>query len=180
MSMSPPRLVLESFETEFQKMKASAERAFEQITDEEFYFKLHAEQCSIATYIQHMAGNMRSRWTDFLTTDGEKPERNREGEFVDRPCSREELLHTWNDGWSILVTTLDSLTDEDLHRIVRIRTEPHTVALAITRQLAHYAWHVGQIILLAKHIVLLRRCEWDHITIAPGESSAFNARKGMK
>jgi hypothetical protein len=175
-----PRLVLDAFTFEFRKTKDAAEKAFAQLRDEDFHFRLHPEQCSIATYVQHMAGNMRSRWTDFLTTDGEKPYRNREGEFVDLPHSRDEILRIWNDGWSILFATLDSLTDEDLSKTVTIRTEPHTVALAITRQLAHYAWHVGQIILLAKHLVALRGDKWSYITIAPGASSAFNKEKGIK
>lgn len=178
--MSSPRLVIESFETEFRKMKASAEKAFGQITDEEFYFKLHAEQCSIYSYIQHMAGNMRSRWTDFLTADGEKPTRNRDGEFVDVRMPREQILALWNDGWSIVFATLDSLSDADLSKTVLIRTEPHTVALAITRQLSHYAWHVGQIILLSKHLVTSRDATWNYLTIPPGQSSAFNRDKGMK
>jgi hypothetical protein len=173
------RLVLEAFTFEFRKTKEAAEKAFAQLRDDDFHFKLHTEQCSIATYIRHMAGNMRSRWTDFLTTDGEKPDRNREGEFLDYPHSREPILRIWNDGWSIVFATLDSLTDDDLPKTVTIRTEPHTVALAISRQLAHYAWHVGQIILLAKHLVALRGDKWEYITIAPGGSGAFNVKKGM-
>ena len=174
------RLVLDAFTFEFRKTKDAAERAFAQLRDEDFSLKLHAEQCSIATYIQHMAGNMRSRWTDFLTTDGEKPYRNREGEFRDAVCTRDEILRIWNDGWSVLFSTLDSLTDEDLIKTVTIRTEPHTVALAITRQIAHYAWHVGQIVLIAKHFVVSRGDAWRYLTIAPGGSSAFNNTKGMK
>lgn len=176
---SDPRLVISAFTDEFRKMKASAEKAISQLRDEDFYFKLHPEQCSIFTYIRHMAGNMKSRWTDFLTADGEKPTRNRDAEFVDVRMSGAEISKLWEEGWEIVFATLATLSDADLPRIVTIRTQPHTVALAITRQVSHYAWHVGQIVLLAKHIVAIRGQTWTYITIPPGESDVFNRKMGM-
>lgn len=178
--MPEPRLAIEAFANEFRKMKASAEKAMAQLRDEDLHHQLNPEQCSIATYLQHLHGNMRSRWTDFLTSDGEKSTRNRDAEFVESPRTREQLLALWNEGWAVVFATLDSLRDADLHKTVLIRTEPHTVALAITRQIAHYAWHVGQIVLLSKHFVLARGGQWDYLTIRPGQSSAFNSKMGMK
>ena len=178
--MSNARLVIDAFTSEFRRSKSSPEKALAQIRDEEFYFKLNAGQCSILNYIRHMAGNMRSRWTDFLTTDGEKPDRNRDGEFEDLTLSRDQILKIWNDGWGVVFATLETLSDADLGKIVHIRNEPHTVALAITRQVAHYAWHIGQIVLIAKHLVGARGGNWEYITIAPGASRAFNDAKGMR
>lgn len=178
--MPDTRVAIDAFVNEFRKMKLSAEKAMSQLADDEFHLKLNAQQCSIATYIQHMRGNMRSRWTDFLTSDGEKPTRNRDGEFVDAPRSRQELTALWNDGWALVFSTLDTLSDADLGKTVLIRTEPHTVALAISRQIGHYSWHVGQIALLAKHFVLSRGGDWNYLTIRPGESAAFNLKMGMK
>lgn len=175
-----PRLVLSAFTDEFRKMKASAEKGMNQLGDDDFYFKLHPGQCSVYTYVQHLAGNMRSRWTDFLSTDGEKPDRNRDAEFVDIRRPRAEILEIWEAGWAVVFATLETLTDADLPRVVTIRTQPHTVALAITRQVSHYAWHVGQILLLAKHIVAARGQAWDYISIPPGASDAFNRQLGMK
>jgi hypothetical protein len=123
-----------------------------------------------------MAGNMRSRWTDFLTTDGEKPDRDREREFVDDFVSHEAMMRDWEDGWACLFAALEPLSDADLSRVVHIRGEPHTVFRAINRQTAHYAQHVGQIVLLAKH---LRGPAWRWLTIAPGGSGAFNAKMGL-
>jgi hypothetical protein len=178
--MPDSRVSLDAFISEFRKMKMSAEKAMAQLADDELHHKLNPQQCSIATYIQHLHGNMGSRWTDFLTTDGEKPSRNRDAEFVDAPRTRQELLSLWNEGWATVFAALATLSDSDLGKPVLIRAEPHTVALAITRQIAHYAWHVGQIVLLAKHFVVARGRRWDYLTIPPGESSAFNSKMGMK
>lgn len=135
----------------FRQYKKLAERAMEQVSDEELTTVLDGEMNSIALVVKHMAGNMRSRWTDFLTADGEKPDRNRDSEFVDPPATREALMAVWEDGWSRVWAALQPLTDADLGRTVTIRGEAHSVMQATQRQIAHYAYHVGQIVLLAKH-----------------------------
>src|ERR1700742_4649453 len=135
----------------FHQSKKLAERAMEQITDENLFISLDPETNSIAVIVKHLSGNMRSRWTDFLTTDGEKPDRNRDGEFIDPPETRQAMLESWSDGWSRLFAALESLSEADLVRTVTIRGEPHSVMQAINRQVAHYSLHVGQIVLLARH-----------------------------
>jgi len=135
----------------FRQYKKLAEGAMAQVSDEELASVLDAEMNSIALVVKHMAGNMRSRWTDFLTTDGEKPDRNRDSEFVEPPATRAELMAAWEDGWSRVWAALEPLSDDDLGRTITIRGEPHSVMQAIQRQIAHYAYHVGQIVLLAKH-----------------------------
>lgn len=177
--MSLHDLTLAAALDEFRKTKTYAEKAFAQLRDEDFFLRLHDQQCSIAAYIRHLAGNMRSRWTDLLTTDGEKPDRDREGEFIEQPVTRAQLMQTWESGWQTLFNTLNSLQPGDLERTVYIRNEPHSVILAITRQVAHYAWHVGQIVLLAKHIKSTRREPWNYMTIPPGGSHAFNRDRGL-
>jgi hypothetical protein len=122
-----------------------------QVKDEDLFTVLDHEMNSIALIVKHMAGNMRSRWTDFLTTDGEKPDRNRDLEFVDPPDTRAALLALWEQGWQYVLTAIQPLSEEDLSRAVTIRGEPHSVMQAINRQIAHYAYHCGQIVLLAKH-----------------------------
>jgi hypothetical protein len=164
---------------EFHQTKDNADRAFAQLRDEDFFFRLSDHQCSIAAYVRHLSGNMRSRWTNFLSSDGEKPDRDRESEFAETPISRESLMQLWEDGWAALFGALASLQPADLERTVYIRNEPHSVIAAIVRQIAHYAWHVGQIALLAKHIKSLRGEPWDYLTIPPGGSAAFNRSKGM-
>jgi hypothetical protein len=164
---------------EFRKTKAYAEKAFAQLRDEDFFVRLNPQQSSIAAYVRHMAGNMRSRWTDFLTTDGEKPDRDRESEFAETPVIRADLLATWEAGWRTLFAALESLQPGDLERTIYIRNEPHTVIQAIIRQIAHYTWHVGQIVFLAKHIKTTRNERWNYMTIAPGGSQAFNRAKGL-
>jgi hypothetical protein len=148
----------------FRSDEALGRRAIEQITDEtQLGHTLDPESNSIATIVCHMAGNMRSRWTDFLTTDGEKPDRDRDSEFEAAPApSREELLRLWEEGWRHVYATVSTLEPEDLIRTVTIRGEPHTVLEAITRQLTHYAYHVGQIVFLAKHVQSTR---WQSLSI---------------
>src|SRR3989454_10222920 len=136
----------------FRYYKKLAERAMQQAPDESLFAALDKESNSIAIIVKHMAGNMRSRWMDFLTTDGEKPDRNRDTEFEDAPKTRAALLELWERGWKYLFDALEPLTDADLTRSVPIRTEPHSVMQAIHRQMAHYAHHVGQIVFLAKHL----------------------------
>ena len=149
-----------------------AEGAFAQVTDEEFFRQLDPESNSIAVIAKHMAGNMRSRFTDLLTTDGQKPDRHRDQEF-EMPASprREEVLSWWVEGWRIVFDTLTALKPEDLLRTVTIRGEPHTVLQAIHRQVAHYAYHVGQIVFVAKH---LRGSGWKSLSIPRGKSEEFN------
>jgi len=157
----------------FRYYKKLAERAMEQVSDEQLFATLDEEANSIAIVVKHMAGNMRSRWTDFLTTDGEKPDRNRDTEFFQPPATRRALLELWEDGWSHLFHTLESLTDADLSRIVTIRGEAHSVMQAINRQVAHYAYHVGQILLLAKHFAHDR---WQSLSVPRNRSAEFNRR----
>jgi hypothetical protein len=135
----------------FAQYKKMGERAMEQVSDNQLNTPLDQEGNTISIIVKHMAGNMRSRWTEFLTTDGEKSNRNRDSEFEDPPASREALLQLWEQGWSLVFEALAPLTDEDLGRTVTIRGEAHSVLQAINRQMAHYAQHIGQIVLLAKH-----------------------------
>lgn len=155
----------------FRYYKGMAERAMAQVTDQELTTALDEEMNSIALVVKHMAGNMRSRWTDFLTADGEKPDRHRDTEFMDAPASREALMQIWEDGWSHVFTALEPLSDADLSRTVTIRGEPHSVTQAVNRQIAHYAYHVGQIVMLAKHF---RSAEWKSLSIPRNRSAEFN------
>ena len=157
----------------FRQQKRLAEGAIAQVTDEQLYAVLDAEANSIAVLMKHMAGNMRSRWTDFLSSDGEKPTRNRDGEFIDPPTARAALLADWESGWSCLFSALEPLTDADLTRTITIRGEAHSVLQAINRQVAHYAQHTGQIILLAKHFA---SDHWQSLSVPRGKSAEFNRR----
>ncbi|HUB29127.1 MAG TPA: DUF1572 domain-containing protein [Terracidiphilus sp.] len=157
----------------FRYYKKLAERAMEQVADEELFAVLDGEANSIAIIVKHMTGNMRSRWTDFLTTDGEKPNRNRDGEFVDPPATRAALMADWEDGWARLFRAIELLTEADLGRTVRIRGEAHSVMQAINRQLAHYPHHVGQIVLLAKHYAGER---WQSLSVPRNQSAEFNRK----
>jgi hypothetical protein len=153
--------------------KKLAESAMEQVADEHLFAVLDDEANSIAIIVKHMTGNMRSRWTDFLTTDGEKPDRNRDGEFVDPPATRAALMADWDDGWARVFEALESLTEDDLTRTVTIRGEAHSVMQAINRQLAHYPHHVGQIVLLAKHFACDR---WQSLSVPRNRSAEFNRK----
>jgi uncharacterized damage-inducible protein DinB len=157
--------------TLFRQCKKLAEGAIAQLSDEQLTATLDPEMNSIAQIVKHMAGNMRSRWTDFLTSDGEKPDRNRDSEFVEPPATREALLAIWEDGWQHLFRALEPLTDADLVRTVQIRHEPHSVMQAINRQVAHYAMHCGQIVLLAKHLV---SDHWKSLSVPRNMSAEFN------
>ena len=158
----------------FRGHKRLAEGAIAQLSDDELFHQLDPEANSIAIIMKHICGNLRSRFTDFLTSDGEKPNRHRDTEF-EMPAhpSREELMRMWDDSWQILFATLESLRPEDFSRTVPIRGEPHTVLQALNRQVAHYAYHVGQIVLLAKH---LRGAEWKTLSIARGQSTQFEKK----
>jgi hypothetical protein len=146
----------------FRQYKKLGERAMEQVTDDQLFAALDEEMNSIAIVVKHMAGNMRSRWTDFLTTDGEKPDRDRDSEFEAPPASRTALMKVWEDGWALVFTALEPLSDADLGRTVTIRGESHSVMQAIHRQVNHYAYHCGQIVLLAKHFA---HDHWTSLTI---------------
>jgi uncharacterized damage-inducible protein DinB len=163
------RHYLETVRFELSRLKALAEKAMEQVpNDDGLHFSLDPEANSIAVLVQHLSGNLRSRWTKFLETDGEKPDRNRDGEFEAIPDrTKEELTELWEAGWSRALETLDSLRPEDLERKVRIRGEELTVPEAMQRQLAHTAYHVGQIVLLAKH---LSSSTWKSLSIPRGAS----------
>ncbi|HMG88366.1 MAG TPA: DUF1572 domain-containing protein [Terracidiphilus sp.] len=157
----------------FRQYKLLGERAMAQVSDAQLFASLDEESNSIAIIVKHITGNMRSRWTDFLTTDGEKPDRNRDCEFVDPPATREALLSEWEDGWARVFGAIEPLTDEDLARVVTIRGEAHSVMQAINRQLAHYPQHVGQIVLLAKHYA---GEQWQTLSVARNKSGEFNRK----
>ncbi|MCQ6558363.1 DUF1572 family protein [Paenibacillus mendelii] len=158
---------------DFRGQKKLGDKALEQLTDEGFYYVPEPESNSAAIIVNHMHGNMLSRWTDFLTSDGEKPTRNRDSEFNDDTASKEELLQRWETGWNALFTALESLTPDDLLRTVPIRGEAHTVIQAIHRQISHYGYHVGQLVYVAK---AFRSAEWKTLSIPKGGSASFNSR----
>lgn len=155
----------------FRSYKRLAERALEQVSDDEFFLQIDEESNSLALIVKHIAGNQRSRWTDFLTTDGEKPDRHRDTEFELNDETRESLMAFWEAGWATLFETLESLTADDLDKTITIRGEPHTVVEAINRQLTHYPYHIGQIVFLAKH---LRASEWKTLSVPRNRSAEFN------
>ena len=157
----------------FRYYKKLVERAVQQLSDEQLFAVLDGEMNSIAVIVKHMAGNMRSRWTDFLTSDGEKPGRDRDEEFSNPPPAREALLELWEDGWQRLLGTLESLSDADLGRTITIRGEAHSVMQAINRQVAHYSYHCGQIVFLAKHLCSDR---WQILSVPRGKSQEFTKR----
>ncbi len=160
---------------QFRSLKKLADGALAQVSEAEFFALLDRESNSLAILVKHLAGNMRSRWRDFLTSDGEKADRHRDREFeVDEGAqSRQRLLQHWESGWATLFHTLDALEPADLARTITIRAEPHSVIEAIQRQLAHYGYHVGQIVLLAKH---WRGPAWKTLSVARGKSVEFNRR----
>jgi hypothetical protein len=155
----------------FHYYKKLAEGAMAQCPDDALFTSIDAESNSIAIIVKHMSGNMRSRWTDFLTTDGEKPDRNRDTEFEDAPKTRTELMQMWDRGWKYVFDALTPLTDEDVDRMITIRTESHSVMQAINRQVAHYSYHVGQIVFLAKH---LAADSWQTLSVPKKKSAEFN------
>jgi len=159
----------------FRMYKKLGERAMAQCPDEALVATLDGESNSIAHIVKHLAGNMRSRWTDFLTSDGEKPDRHRDTEFETPPQTRGEIMALWEQGWKLLFDALEPLTDADLTRTVTIRTEPHSVMQAINRQVAHYCNHIGQIVFLAKHFAT-KSGNWTAVTIPKKKSADFNAR----
>ena len=155
----------------FRNYKTMAEKALAQISDEEFFQAIDAEANSAAVIVKHIAGNLRSRWTNFLTSDGEKADRNRDTEFELMDDSRESLMEFWEAGWQTLFSAIEPLTVEDFGKFITIRGEPHTICEALNRQLMHYAYHVGQIVLLAKHF---RSSDWKTLSVPRHKSAAFN------
>lgn len=165
-------LLIESIDS-FRSYKTLAEKAMTQVSDEEFFRAIDEEANSIAVLVKHLGGNLRSRWSDFLTADGEKATRNRDSEFVNYETdTRESLTEFWENGWKILFETLESLTVDDLSKTVKIRGEDFTVVKAINRGLAHAAYHIGQITLLAKHF---RSADWETLSVPKNKSAEFNA-----
>jgi uncharacterized damage-inducible protein DinB len=162
---------LEDVRPLFAMYKHGAEAAMAQVSDEDLTATMDAEMNSIAQIVKHMSGNMRSRWTGFPEADGEKPDRNRDSEFEEPPQTRAEVMAMWEAGWSCVFAALDGLTDADLARETFIRGERHSVQQAINRQIAHYSYHVGQIVFLSKH---LGAAHWKCLTVPRGASAAFN------
>jgi len=174
MTESPAQDYLADAIRTFRDYKKLAEGALAQISDEDFFKTLDEESNSIAVNMKHMAGNMISRWTDFLTTDGEKPERDRDMEFEMLPgTTKADMLAYWEQGWKCVFDAVEPLQPDDLMRTVRIRGQDHTVIQAINRQLAHYAYHVGQIVFLAKHF---KSSEWQSLSVPRNTSAEFKAR----
>lgn len=159
---------------QFRGLKKTADKAIQQTSDADYFEALDAESNSIALLVKHMAGNMRSRWTGFLASDGEKPDRRRDSEFLIEPGdTRESLTQRWEQGWALVAAAVEPLTVEDFEKVVTIRGEPHRLLRAVNRQLAHYAYHVGQIVFLAKHFAGSR---WQSLSIPRGQSETY--RKG--
>lgn len=165
---------LESVIRQFNYYKGLGEKAMAQLPDEKLFWQYNEESNSIATIVKHVSGNMLSRWTDFLTSDGEKDWRNRDAEFENDIKTKGELYEQWNGGWECLFNALNPLTDGDLQKIVYIRNEAHTVIDAINRQLAHYPYHIGQMVFIAK---MAADSEWKSLTIPKGKSGVFNEKK---
>lgn len=161
---------LENAAKNFQMYKGLAEKAAAQLADDQIFWTPDAEANSVAVIMKHLAGNMLSRWTDLFTTDGEKPWRNRDTEFVNEFSSRDEVFAYWDKGWSRLFETLGSLTPADLQKTVLIRNEPHTIVEALNRQLTHYAYHAGQIVFIAKHP---KSADWQSLSIPRGKSADY-------
>jgi hypothetical protein len=172
-----PHTFLTSATAQFQYYKLLGEKTFAQLSDEQLYWQYNEESNSVAIIVQHMAGNMLSRWTDFLTTDGEKEWRNRESEFENDVKTREALLTLWNKGWQCLFDALASITEDHLEKEIFIRNQGHTVVEAINRQLAHYPYHVGQIVFIGKMIC---NNSWTSLSIPRGNSKSYNNEKFAK
>ncbi|MCT3733425.1 DUF1572 family protein [Elizabethkingia anophelis] len=162
---------LQSVKKQFSYYKALAEKTFAQLTEEQLFWQYNEESNSIAIIAKHLAGNMLSRWTDIFNTDGEKEWRNRDAEFENDFQSKVELIEFWNKGWNIFQTTLESLKDEDLEKVIYIRNQGHTVLEAINRQLAHYPYHVGQIVFIGKMIC---NQNWESLSIPRNTSADYN------
>jgi hypothetical protein len=174
--MSASSNYLESVIKQFEYYKLLGEKTFAQLNDHDLLHCHNEESNSIATIVKHLSGNMLSRWTDFLTTDGEKDWRNRDGEFDSDMSNRQEMMEVWNRGWEVFLKTLHSLREEDLEKIIYIRNQGHTVMEAINRQLAHYPYHIGQIVYIGKTLA----GQWSSLSIPRGTSQSYNADKFSK
>ena len=172
--MNATESYLESVKKQFLYYKMLGEKAMEQLEAEQLFVAVNDNTNSIAVIVKHLSGNMLSRWTDFLTTDGEKETRNRDDEFENDMTTKQQLLEGWNQGWKCFLDTLDSLQPEQLSEIIYIRNEGHTVIEAINRQLAHYPYHIGQIVFYAKQ---LKKEEWNSLSIPKNKSNSYNADK---
>jgi hypothetical protein len=168
---------LESVQKQFLYYKMLGEKAMHQLEPEQLFVSVNEDTNSIATIVKHLSGNMLSRWTDFLTTDGEKEWRNRDAEFENDLQSKDEVLQLWNQGWACFFNAINALKPEQLLEIIYIRNEGHTVVEAINRQLAHYPYHIGQIVFYAKQ---LKKNDWESLSIARNSSNSYNADKFAK
>ncbi len=168
---------LQSAKRQFKMYKMLADKAIERLDEQEMAWQPNTESNSINTIMKHMWGNMMSRWTDFLTTDGEKEWRKRDAEFENDNIGRNEIIQKWEEGWQCLFNALESITDDDLERIIYIRNEGHTVLEAINRQIAHYSYHSGQIVYIAK---ILKGEQWESLSIPRNKSKDYNAEKFSK
>lgn len=165
---------LNSVKKQFEYYKMLGEKAMEQLEEEQLFWQYNDESNSIAVIVNHITGNMLSRFTDFLTTDGEKPWRNRDAEFNNPFSSKEELMNRWKQGWECIIQVLEQLTEADLERVVYIRNDGHSVVEAINRQLAHYPYHIGQMVFIAK---MIKNDQWQTLSIARNKSTDYNSRK---
>lgn len=179
MSFANPRITISAFEQEFRRYRRLSEESSGQISWEQLRIPLDTETNSIAIIMKHVAGNLRSRWTDPFTTDGEKPWRNRDLEFADSYASREELLSDWNAGWAVVESVLAECSDSDLPRMLTIRGEPHTLALALARSLSHIAYHSGQIVQASRVLASQSGASWKTLTVPRGRSSEYNKGLGF-
>ena len=175
--MSLQNSYIDSIKKQFLYYKTLGEKAMEQLEPEQLFISVKEDTNSIAVIVKHLSGNMISRWTDFLTSDGEKEWRNRDGEFDETITTKAELLNVWNKGWDCFFNTINALTPDQLETIIYIRNEGHTVIEAINRQLAHYPYHIGQIVFYAK---MLKQSEWNTLSIAKNKSNNYNADKFSK
>ena len=176
-STEPSQHFLNSARAEFKKLKTLGDNTFAQLNDADFLYKPDGASNSIALLIQHLSGNMTSRWSDFLSTDGEKATRNRDLEFEEKGQDKAALIQVWQAGWIVFTDTLDSLHSDDMMKEVTIRGEKHSVIQAINRQLTHYGYHIGQIVYIAKHI---KFSDWQTLSIAKNRSEEFNQTMKIK
>jgi len=175
--MSLAKAFLESYLKRSSYYKELGDKTFEQLAEADFHYQPNNESNSIAMIIQHMAGNMLSRFTNFLTEDGEKTWRNRDTEFEEQQLTREQLLIKWNEGWNCYLSVIQSLSEDDLLKTISIRSEELTVTDALNRQLAHYPYHVGQIVYIGR---IIKKEEWKTLSIAKGKSDEFNSKMNTK
>lgn len=168
---------LDSVRKQFEYYKSLGDKTFEQLSFEELKIEFTQDSNSVSIIVKHLVGNMLSRWTNFLTEDGEKEWRQRDKEFIDNYSNKEDLFNSWNKGWSCLFNTLDAINNNDLNHIVYIRNQGHTVTEALNRQMMHYAYHIGQIVYIGK---LVKGKDWKSLSIPKGESKTYNQEKFAK